>query len=42
MEQVHKFPNYTTWPRHHYVFFNVVNSLFSGFIDQVLVKTMQG
>lgn len=40
MKQVHKFQNYTTWPRHH-MFFNVQNSLFSGLIDQVLVKTTQ-
>jgi hypothetical protein len=40
MKQVHKFQNYTTWPRHH-MFFMWKNSLFSGLIDQVLVKTMQ-
>ena len=40
MKRVHKFQNYTTWPRHR-MFFNVENSLFSGLIDQVLVKTMQ-
>jgi len=33
MKQVHKFQNYTTWPRHH-MFLMLKNPLFSGLIDQ--------